>query len=134
MKSLVFSAAIVACTFLPCQAQETGVREVLFDTLVTGVVQATPIGVDQMVYVGTEYIAKDDTTLMQYATQIVQRDLDFYLDFELIEVDPFYIKLYEIVDLDLFGWQRLGADYVVKLEAFPRPHDACTLEDIRRKP
>ncbi|MDH4033894.1 MAG: hypothetical protein OEV80_08855, partial [candidate division Zixibacteria bacterium] len=120
MKRIFLAFAFVTCLSLTGQAQENKVREILFDTIVKGDVHATPIGVDQMVYVGTEYISKSDTTLMEYATRIVQRDLDFYLDFELIEVDPFYIELYEIVELDLFGWQRLGADYVVKLEAeFP---------------
>lgn len=120
MKRIILAAAIVASLSIPCQAQDTHVREILFDTIVTGAVQATPVGVDEMVYVGTEYITHNDTTFMEYVTRIVRRDLDFYLDFELIEADPFYLKLYEIVDLDLFGWRRLGATYVVKLEAeFP---------------
>jgi hypothetical protein len=118
----ILPAVIVAllCAPLCATAQEIGVREILFDTMSTGDVQPVPIGVDQMVYVGNEYITGGDSTLMEYVTRIVQRDLDFYADFELITVDSFYVKLYEIVELNLFGWQRLGADYVVRLEAeFP---------------
>ena len=118
----ILPAVIVAllCAPLCATAQEIGVREILFDTMSTGDVQPVPIGVDQMVYVGNEYITAGDSTLMEYVTRIVQRDLDFYADFELITVDSFYVKLYEIVELNLFGWQRLGADYVVRLEAeFP---------------
>ena len=108
------------CAPLCATAQEIGVREILFDTMSTGDVQPVPIGVDQMVYVGNEYITGGDSTLMEYVTRIVQRDLDFYADFELIMVDSFFVKLYEIVELNLFGWQRLGADHVVRLEAeFP---------------
>ncbi len=113
-------SVLAICLFSRARAQdETEIRHVLFDTIV-GAAEPTAIGVDDMVYVGTEYITRNDTTLMQYVTRIVQRDLDFYADFELIPIDSFFIRLYEIVELDLFGWERLGASYVVKLEAeFP---------------
>jgi TolB protein len=121
MKSITIALVFgVLCLSQPTIAQEVGVREVYFDTLRTGDVQPTPIGVEAMIYDGTDYITSRDSTLMDYATRILRRDLDFYADFELIEVDSFFIKLYEIAELDLFGWQRLGAQYVVKLEtAFP---------------
>ena len=100
-------------------AQEGGVRDIFFDTI-GGTFQATPIGVDEMKYIGNQYITHDDTVIMQYTTAIVQNDLDFYADFELIPIDSFYLKTYEIFELDELGWKRLGADYLVKLEAeFP---------------
>lgn len=99
-------------------AQGNNVRNIYFDTLnpIGGVV-ATPIGVDEMVYVGSQYITHDDTVLMNYVTRIVQEDIDFHADFDLIRVDSFYMKMYEIKELDILSWRRLGADLLVKLEA-----------------
>jgi TolB protein len=57
---------------------------------------------------------------MRWVTIVVQNDIDFYADFELVRLDTFYLRTYEIKEIDLLGWQRLGAQYVVKLEAeFP---------------
>ncbi len=97
-------------------AQSDDVRNIQFDTLVGGY-KPTPIGVDQMTYIGTQYITHDDSSLMRYITMVVQFDIDFYADFELVPIDSFYLATYEIKELDLLGWQRLGADLVVKLEA-----------------
>ncbi|MFQ5499660.1 MAG: hypothetical protein ACE5FH_08300, partial [Candidatus Zixiibacteriota bacterium] len=101
-------------------AQEGQVRNIHFDTVRTGDVQATPVGVDEMKYIGTDYISADDSAYMRYITRIVQRDIDFYADFELVLVDSFYVKMYEIDEVSLLGWMRLGATYLVRLEAeFP---------------
>ena len=109
---------ILSCSSVLSQTDQ--VHKMSFDTLRTGDVQATLIGVDDMRYVGNTYIHRDDSTVMQYITRVVQRDVDFYADFELVKIDSFYLKTYEITELDLLGWERLGAEYVVKLEAeFP---------------
>ncbi len=101
-------------------AQDERVRNIFFDTLRTGEAHPTPIAVAEMTYVGNRYIIADDSALMRYTTTIVQRDLDFYADFDLIPLDTFYLKTYEITEMDLIGWERLGADLVIKLEAeFP---------------
>ncbi len=82
--------------------------------------RATPYGVDDMKYIGTRYISQEDSTLMQHITRVVQRDIDFYADFSLIPIDSFYMTTYEIKEMDLLGWQRLGAEFLIKLEAeFP---------------
>ncbi|RKX24010.1 MAG: Tol-Pal system beta propeller repeat protein TolB [Candidatus Zixiibacteriota bacterium] len=100
-------------------AHSQDVREFRIDT-VSGVFEPTPVGVDQMKYIGNRYITSEDSTFMEYVTLIVQRDLDFYADFELIPLDTFYLRTYEISDLSFFGWQRLGAKYLLRLEAeFP---------------
>jgi len=97
-------------------------RGIRLDT-VSGYFRATPIGVEDMRYIGDRYITGDDSSLMRYVTTVVQRDLDFYADFALVRVDNFYLTTYEITEMNLFGWQRMGADYVVKLEAeFPGPN------------
>lgn len=95
------------------------VHHVFLDTL-RGGFEATKIGVDEMKYVGNEYISADDSSYMRYVTSVVQRDLDFYAGFELVLIDSFYLKIYEITDLGPRGWKKMGADYLVKLEAeFP---------------
>lgn len=95
------------------------IRRIFFDTI-SGEYQATPIGVDQMKYIGNVYISHEDSVLMFYTTRIVQNDLDFYADFELIPLDTFFLRTYEINEMSVLGWRRLGADLLVKLEAeFP---------------
>ncbi len=102
---------------------EGGIRNVFFDTLRAGDAQPLPIGVEPMKYVGDMYITAADSSLMQYVTRVVQRDLDFYADFELVPLDSFYLKTYEITEMTLLGWKRLGAEMVVRLEAeFPGPN------------
>ncbi len=73
-----------------------------------------------MKYIGNQYINHDDSVLMYYVTRIVQDDIDFYADFELIPIDSFFLRTYEISEMSVLGWRRLGADLLVKLEAeFP---------------
>ncbi len=116
---LFLLAAICGCTAVSVSAQQD-VHEVFFDTLKTGDVDPLPVGVDQVKYIGSTYIGPEDSTLMLYVTRVVQRDVDFYADFELVIIDSFYLRTYEIAELDLLGWKRLGATYVVRLEAeFP---------------
>ncbi len=116
---------ILFCLFMAAGAstQEEGVRNIFFDTLRTGNIQPTLIGVDEMHYIGNQYITTDDSTIMGYTTRIIQNDIDFCPDFELVPLDTFYLKVYEIVDLGLLGWQRLGATYLVRLETeLPGPN------------
>ena len=95
------------------------VREIRIDTI-TGVFEPTPIGVDEIKYVGTRYIAGEDSTLMLWITRVVQRDIDFYADFSVVLLDSFYLATYEITELTFLGWQRLGAEFVIKIEVeFP---------------
>jgi TolB protein len=101
-------------------AQGDEVRNIYFDTLYGSQVQPIPVAVENMQYVGNRYITNADSTLMNYATIVVQRDVDFYADFSLVPLDSFYLKTYEIFEMDLLGWRRMGADYVVKMECeFP---------------
>lgn len=98
------------------------VREIRIDTI-TGVFEPTPIGVEGVKYVGNRYINAEDSTLMLWVTRVVQRDIDFYADFSLVLVDSFYLATYEIKELTLLGWQRLGAEFVLKMETeFPGPN------------
>ncbi len=88
-------------------AQGTTVQNIQFDTLM-GAYNPTPIGVDQMTYIGTQYITHDDSSLMRYITMVVQYDIDFYADFELVPIDSFYLATYEIKELDLLGMAASG--------------------------
>ena len=102
------------------QAQEG--RNLHLGTM-TGDFRATPIGVEAMRYIGDRYITSEDSSLMRYVTTVVQKDIDFYADFDLVLADQFYMTTYEISEMDLLGWQRMGADYVIKLQAeFPGPN------------
>lgn len=115
-----FISILITAGSVAAQGGEDNIRNVYFDTMVTRDIRSIPIGVDEMKYIGTDYISKADTTLMRYITAVVQYDVDFYADFELILIDSFYIKTYEIEELNPLGWMRLGADYMVRLEAeFP---------------
>ena len=114
----IFLCAVM--TAASVRAQGDDVRNIFFDTLRSGDVRPTPIAVEEMKYVGTQYITAGDSTIMEYTTGVVRRDVDFFADFDLVQVDSFYLKTYEIQELDLLGWSRLGATYVVRLEAeFP---------------
>ncbi len=100
-------------------AQDTSIRTIPFDTI-SGGFRAIPVAVDNMKPATSDPISADDSLLMQYVVRVIQNDLDFYADFELIPLDPFYMETYELTELDIGGWQRLGADYVVKLDgSFP---------------
>ncbi|MEA2031531.1 MAG: Tol-Pal system beta propeller repeat protein TolB [candidate division Zixibacteria bacterium] len=102
------------------QANNNRIRNIFFDTLTTTGFNATPIGVDNMEFIGNKYITLDDSLIMRQVTQVVQNDIDFYADFELVPLDSFFMQVYEITSLDFLGWKRLGADILVKLEAeFP---------------
>ncbi len=99
---------------------EERIRDIMFDTIMARTVEALPVGVDQMKYIGNQYITADDSAMMQWATKVVQNDIDFYADFKLIPLDTFFLRVYEITELDILGWERLGAQRLVKLEAeFP---------------
>jgi TolB protein len=99
------------------KAQEENIRNIPFDTIRTGEVHPRAIAVEDMKYVGTSRITKEDTAFMRAATGVVQSDVEFAADFELIEIDSFYIRKYEIRQMDALAWNRLGADYLVRLEA-----------------
>ncbi len=116
-KVFVLISAFVLIAVLPKPAQGEEVRNIIFDTLRVGYFEPTPIGVDEMKYVGADYISDEDSALMRYVNNVVRNDIDFYADFDLVPIDSFFIKTYEIFELDLAAWKRLGADYVLKLEA-----------------
>ena len=80
--------AIIILTTSDSMAQD--VRGIRLDT-VTGYFRATPIGVEDMRYIGDRYITGEDSSLMRYVTSVVQRDIDFYADFDLVQVDQFYL-------------------------------------------
>ncbi len=122
MKYIVFLFALIAGSAALAQDQFDESQHIYFDTI-RGTFEATPIGVDDMDYIGLQYISHEDSMLMQDITGVVRRDLDFYADFRLVLIDSFYLKTYEIMELDLMGWLRLGATRLVRLEAeFPGPN------------
>lgn len=116
----LFALLIAAASNVRAQNFGEEIRNIFFDTIKTGDIRPTPVAVETMRYVGTQYITAADSQVMQSATLVVQRDVEFYADFDLILPDSFFMQLYEIKELNLLSWQRLGATYVVRLEAeFP---------------
>jgi len=119
MKTVPLTIFALLIIVSAAQAQRDDIRQVHLDTM-TGVPQPILVGVDEMKFIGATFITREDSLLMKYVTTVVQRDVDFYADFGLIRIDTFYLTTYEIKELDLLGWKRLGAEFVVKLEAeFP---------------
>lgn len=121
LRKLILSVVtFLAISTVTVQAQRNdGIRNIYFDTI-GGAFQPTMVGVDEMKYIDNEYITHADTLFMRYTTATIQNDINFYADFELVPIDSFYLKTYEIEELDPLGWNRLGATYLVKLEAeFP---------------
>ncbi|MCB2231349.1 Tol-Pal system beta propeller repeat protein TolB [bacterium] len=119
MKTALVVVALFLIVVCGVSAQEAGIRTIPFDTI-SGGFRAIPIAVDNMKPATSDPLTADDSLLMQYVVRVLQHDLDFYADFELIPLDPFYLETYELTELTVGGWKRLGADYVVKLEGhFP---------------
>jgi len=116
MKRCLLIILLLTLTVGAAVAQD--VREIRIDTI-TGVFEPTPIGIDEVKYVGDRYISGDDSTLMLWVTRVVQRDIDFYADFSLVMLDSFYLATYEIKELTFLGWQRLGAEFVSMLRHRP---------------
>lgn len=115
MRKLTFTF-IAFVTIAAAAFAQDDIRQVHLDTL-TGVPQPIMVGVDDMKFIGANFITHEDSVLMNYTTTVVKRDVDFYADFDLVQKDEFYMRTYEIKELDLLGWKRLGAEFVVKLEA-----------------
>ncbi len=125
MKRFLIAVSICALTpfsfAVPALAQSSHeIPNVFFDTVRTGEVQPIQLAVENMKYIGTNYITAADSTIMNNITQIVRADVDFYADFQLVIADSFYLKMYEIKEVDLLAWERLGAQHLIRLEAeFP---------------
>ncbi len=76
LNTFFFSSVVLLLSLSSAFAQGDKVRNIFFDTI-TGVFEPTLIGVDEMRYIGNQYIDSKDSTLMQYTTRIIQNDLDF---------------------------------------------------------
>lgn len=112
--------ALLCSLTSPVRAADDDVRNVFFDTLRSSDVRAIGIAVPEMKYVGTDFISAADSAFMLNITTVVRNDLDFSAYFNLVTPDTIFMKMYEITELDMLGWQRLGADRVVQLESeFP---------------
>jgi TolB protein len=89
--------------------------------------EPTRISVEDVRHVSADFISYADTVVLRNSAIILRKDLDFSPYFELVPLDSFFMKHMELKEMSLLAWQRLGSQYLVKLEAeFPR-------EDIRLK-
>jgi TolB protein len=122
MKILLATISLLLLVSASSHAQWDNVRNIYFDTI-TAEFEPIRVAVDDIRPKYTTPLSTEDTSLFYWTTSVIQHDIDFYSDFELIPVDSFYLKTYEISELDLAGWERLSAQYVVKLTAeLPAPN------------
>jgi len=83
--------------------------------------EPTKIAVEDVRYIGIEYITTADSVIMRNCGIILQKDLDFSPFFENVPLDTFFMRHMELETMNLLAWTRLGASYVIKLEAeFPQ--------------
>lgn len=115
--SLLLFIALQAGIVAPTHAQGDKIRNIYFDTIRSSDARAMRIAVEDMKYVGTEYISAGDSLILGNIATVVRNDLDFSSYLDLVYEDSVFIKMYEIKFLDLLAWERLGADRVVRLEA-----------------
>jgi TolB protein len=82
--------------------------------------EPTKIAVEDVKYLGIDYITPNDSVIMRNCAAILRNDLDFSPFFEIVPLDTFFLKHLELEEMNLLAWQWLGAAYVIKLEAeFP---------------
>jgi len=78
--------------------------------------QLTKIAVEDFTTTGNRQLTvRDSVTLIRLA-EIIRNDLSFSPFYEIIELDSLYLRVYGLDHMPLLGWQRLGAEYVVKGE------------------
>ncbi|MFH2035471.1 MAG: Tol-Pal system beta propeller repeat protein TolB [Candidatus Zixiibacteriota bacterium] len=83
--------------------------------------EETKIAVDEVRYIGVEYIDRQDSILLRNCGVILRNDLDFSPFFEGMGIDSFYMKHMEIEEMTVTSWKWLGVRYLVKLDVeFPR--------------
>ncbi|MEZ5358633.1 MAG: Tol-Pal system beta propeller repeat protein TolB [Candidatus Zixiibacteriota bacterium] len=64
---------------------------------------------------GTKLLKADSVVLIRLA-EIIRDDLGYSPFYDIVELDSFFMKTYELEVMTLLGWNRLGAEYVVKGE------------------
>lgn len=124
MKKLLYLTILVCIALLQSSVQSqdrTGVKDIDARLSPKKTFEETKIAVDDVRYVGIEYITRQDSIIMRNCGVILRNDLDFSPLFEAIAVDSFYLKHMEIKEMTITAWKWLGARYLVKLEIeFPR--------------
>ncbi len=82
--------------------------------------EPTKISVEEVRYVGINYISANDSIIMNNCAEILRNDLDFSPFFEVVYLDSFFMRHMELQEMTLLGWSWMGSAYVVKLDAeFP---------------
>jgi TolB protein len=120
---VLLSALLIAGLFaLSSSAQAQGRRDVpnvYFDTVRTGEVQPISLAVEDIKQAEGSSLTGGDMLTLRNVVDVIRRDIDFYADFQIITADSFYLNMYEIKEVDLLAWERLGAQFVVRLQAEP---------------
>jgi len=124
--SIVFLSLVICSCVVQAQSG-LNIRDVHGRLKEKSTFEPTRISVEDVRHVSADFISYADTVVLRNSAIILRKDLDFSPYFELVPLDSFFMKHMELREMSLLAWQRLGSQYLVKLEAeFPR-------EDIRIK-
>lgn len=115
--AILFSLTLALVCAGELRAQGDNIRNIYFDTIRSSDARPIRVAVEDMKYVGTEYINAGDSLILSNITTVVRNDLDFSSYLDLVVEDAVFMRMYEIKVLNLLAWERLGADRVIRLEA-----------------
>ena len=118
----ILTTLIIGAAAVSSLAQSgLSIRDVHGELNTRSTFQATNISVEDVRYAGIDYITYSDTVIMRNCGSILRTDLDLSPYFAIVLLDSFFLKHMELMEMSMLGWQRLGSEYLVKLDAeFPR--------------
>ncbi len=119
---IILIVLIYAAAMASSMAQSgLSIRDVHGELSTRSTYQPTNISVEDVRYSGIDFITYSDTVIMRNCATILRNDLDFSPYFAIVLLDSFFLRHMELIEMSMLGWQRLGSEYLVKLDAeFPR--------------
>ncbi len=120
-KIIIFMLSIAALAVTTSAQSGLSIRDVHGELSTKSSFEPTNISVEDVHYSGIDFITYSDTVIMRNCAAILRNDLDFSPYFSIVLLDSFYLQHMELMEMTMLGWQRLGAEYLVKLSAdFPQ--------------
>ena len=65
--------------------------------------EPTKISVEEVRYVGINYITANDSVIMKNCAEVLRNDLDFSPFFEVVYLDSFFMRHMELQEMTLLG-------------------------------
>lgn len=120
-KTILLMLILAAPTISSLAQSGMSIRDVHGELNTRSTFQPTNISVEDARYGGIDFIAYGDTVIMRNCASILRNDLDLSPYFAIVLLDSFFLRHMELIEMSMLGWQRLGSEYLVKLDAeFPR--------------